>query len=61
MTIRCQSISSPHLQTPRLNFFAEGHLLHLDLVQVQRGQGTVDLANDVVPGVPIKAQHDKVQ
>lgn len=50
-----------YLKTSRLNFLAECHLLALDLIQIQGCEGTMDLSDNIVPRIPIKAEHDKVQ
>lgn len=50
-----------HLETPGLYLPAQGHLLVLRLGQVDGVEGAEDLANDIVPGVPVEAQDDEVQ
>lgn len=50
-----------YLETPGLHVSSQGELLVVRLRQIHRAEGTEHLADDVVTGVPVEAEHHEVQ
>lgn len=50
-----------YLEAPRLHVSSQGELLVVRLRQIHRAEGAEHLADDVVTGVPVEAEHHEVE